>query len=162
MPWLKFQQSISRATRKGLEPLHTAGLGEDSTATALYAWNETLYLLLRVRDEAPAPSGEMVESELISGDRQAMLEAMQREGRGAHHWELHSIDPRSGRLLVRYRLPAMAERLRLIPGPHSWGLLEEGTAPNMKNEGHKTILTLLPARWFSSRGDGQAVELTCL
>lgn len=154
--------TISRATRRGLERLHTSRLGEDFTATALHAWNGTLYLLYRVRDEVPEDASEPEAPKLLSKEARAILEAMERQGAGAHHWELQAIDPRSGRPLARYRLPATAERLRLIPGPHAWALLEEGLAPNLDAAKGGTLLTRLPSHWFRARSGDQPVDLVCL
>lgn len=158
---------ILRTSRHELRPLFEAtGLG-DLEVTSLYAWKERLYLLAWRRAEPPAgeAAGEPAPPELRAGAGSAADLLALRRSYDETQVErfLVEIDPRSGRALGRYRLPAEAGSVKLLPGRTFWALIEESAAPNVGG-GEKTHLTLLPSSWLQSprrAGETRESALEC-
>jgi hypothetical protein len=152
---------IERVEARGLAPVFSArSHPEDGRATALYGWNGRLFLLWRIatKTESKAP---VLDAQLVGSDRRAVLESMSQTPAFEYRWELQVIDPRRGREEGRLLLPSTATRLVLVPGDRGWGLLEEGTVPNLDEGERATLLSRLPTRWFEARGGEEPVPLAC-
>lgn len=151
--------SASAKSRR-LRPFFSVEAADGLDVSALYAWNGRLYLLASRREEPEGAADEPTEPKLLSDNRaRARLLSMGRRLAAPKQRLLFEIDPKTGRVLGRFRLPTEAAQVKLLPGRSYWALIEESSAPNMDDE-DETRLLLLPSSWLSSRrGRGEAAEV---
>lgn len=153
--------TLHRLEKRRLRKIFMLDAEPELEAMALHSWQGSLYLVLR--GPAAAASEPGLEAPELSPDSDvglAQLKALMLLKAG-YRWWLLRIDPKSGRTMSRIELPSNAQRLQIVPGEPSWGLIEESVAPNMDEENSTTTLLLLPSSWLTGRRMPQDVVLAC-
>lgn len=135
---------VLRAARDGVEPLYAAA-GDGLEVQALHAHQDRLYVLAS-RPAEPSGGPELATDAEPLPDtmgRTRLLQIARALDPPAARLVME-IDPASGRVLGRRRLPTEAQQVKVVPGRWYWALIEESSGPNMGGD-DVTTLALLPA-----------------
>jgi hypothetical protein len=126
---------------------------------SLHPWEDRLFILSIPKQHSPLARPATLGS---GGEEPSRVSLRMASAAQPRLWLLQEIDPASGELLGRYRLPTDAQRLRLVPGRARWAMIEETFSPNVDDEegGEATYLKFLPASWFRPRLAAGAPEVT--
>lgn len=169
---LRQPAQLLRLRRGRLAKVADLELADGYRAQSLHAAGGRLFLLAE-RLEPRAEEGEKPSAPALRSagpaDAAALLELSRAEVMRRRQWLVQEVDPKSGRLLGRYPLPTASMRLRLLPGPRHWALLEERLAPSLGEQGAEpavnggdgTRLLRLDARHFAPLRPGDERTVHC-
>ncbi len=150
---------VHLASRRGLVRIYAGSLEEGYEARSLYGHGDSVYLLTRRWVQEEGVAGLSLPELQQTGDQAALLETAKLAGLATYAWRLLRIDPRTGRRLAAFDLPAKTSGLILLPGEPAWGLIESPTAPNTGGDS-ATHLLRLPSSWLEA-ADGGIHQLIC-